>query len=79
VKFETLPADSHRRAVITALRTLARDFDAEIVAEGVENATDSATLQGLGITLMQGFHFAEPQPAEAVLAGIPPPPTGGAG
>jgi len=52
--------DRHRRAVISALRTLSRDFEAEIVAEGVENADDSATLQGLGITLMQGFHFAVP-------------------
>jgi len=58
--------DPHRRAVITALRTLARDFDAEIVAEGVENAADAGTLQGLGITLMQGFHFAHPVAADAV-------------
>ena len=52
--------DPQRRAVINAIRTLARDFDAEIVAEGVENTADLATLQGLGITLMQGFHFARP-------------------
>ena len=52
--------DGHRRAVIGALRQLARDFNAEIVAEGVETAEDSSTLQGLGITLMQGFHFARP-------------------
>ena len=52
--------DAHRRAVISALRTLARDFEAEIVAEGVENEADSSTLQGLGITLMQGFHYAHP-------------------
>ena len=57
--------DPHRQAVINALRTLARDFEAEIVAEGVENAADAATLQGLGITLMQGFHFAQPLGAEA--------------
>jgi EAL domain-containing protein (putative c-di-GMP-specific phosphodiesterase class I) len=59
-------ADRHRRAVITALRTLARDFDAEIVAEGVEKAEDAATLQGLGVSLMQGFHFAEPMTAESI-------------
>ncbi|HEX8411719.1 MAG TPA: EAL domain-containing protein [Thermoanaerobaculia bacterium] len=59
-------ADRHRRAVITALRTLARDFEAEIVAEGVENAADATTLQALGITLMQGFHFAHPLAADAV-------------
>ena len=61
-------ADPHRRAVITALQTLARDFDAEIVAEGVETALDAATLQGLGITLMQGFHFASPMSLEAARA-----------
>jgi EAL domain-containing protein (putative c-di-GMP-specific phosphodiesterase class I) len=58
--------DTYRRAVIGALRQLARDFQAEIVAEGVETAEDSSTLQGLGITLMQGFHFAHPLPADAV-------------
>ena len=58
-------ADAHRRAVISALRQLARDFRAEIVAEGVETAADSSTLQGLGIHLMQGFHYAEPLPADA--------------
>jgi EAL domain-containing protein (putative c-di-GMP-specific phosphodiesterase class I) len=57
--------DRHRRAVLGALRQLALDFEAEIVAEGVENVEDSACLQGLGITLMQGFHYAEPLPAEA--------------
>lgn len=66
-------ADHHRRAVITALRTLARDFDAEIVAEGVENALDAATLQGLGITLMQGFHFARPMPVDALGSLSPRP------
>lgn len=58
--------DPHRRAVVTALRTLARDFDAEIVAEGVENAADANALQALGIALMQGFHFAHPLGADAV-------------
>jgi EAL domain-containing protein (putative c-di-GMP-specific phosphodiesterase class I) len=60
--------DRHRRAVISALHTLARDFDAEIVAEGVENETDAATLQALGITLMQGFHFAQPLTLDAARA-----------
>ncbi|HVE71340.1 MAG TPA: EAL domain-containing protein [Thermoanaerobaculia bacterium] len=58
-------SDRHRRAVISALRTLARDFDAEVVAEGVENENDSSTLQGLGITLMQGFLYAHPLSLDA--------------
>lgn len=57
--------DGHRRAVIGALQQLARDFHADIVAEGVERAEDSDCLQGLGITLMQGFHYAHPLAAEA--------------
>jgi EAL domain-containing protein (putative c-di-GMP-specific phosphodiesterase class I) len=59
--------DRHRRAVISALRQLALDFHAEIIAEGVENADDSITLQGLGISLMQGFYFSEPLAAVALL------------
>ena len=58
--------DRHRRAVITALRQLARDFNAEIVAEGVESIEDSVALQDLGISLMQGFYYAEPLAAEAM-------------
>lgn len=57
--------DAHRRAVINSLRVLARDFSAEIVAEGVENEADAETLQVLGISLMQGFHFAHPLAADA--------------
>ncbi|HUR81082.1 MAG TPA: EAL domain-containing protein [Thermoanaerobaculia bacterium] len=62
---ENCTNDRHRRAVISALRTLARDFEAEIVAEGVQNDADSATLQGLGISLMQGFLLAEPLSVDA--------------
>lgn len=57
--------DGHRRAVISALQQLARDFHADIVAEGVERAEDADCLQGLGITLMQGFHYAHPLAADA--------------
>jgi EAL domain-containing protein (putative c-di-GMP-specific phosphodiesterase class I) len=63
---EGCTGDRHRRAVISALRSLAIDFDAEIVAEGVDNPHDLATLQGLGITLMQGFHFAHPLSSEGI-------------
>lgn len=52
--------DPRRRAVIHALGELAGQFDAEIIAEGVTNDADQQALQELGVTLMQGFHFAEP-------------------
>lgn len=56
--------DARRRAVIEALQTLASHFDAEIIAEGVTNDEDSRALQAMHVTLMQGFHFAEPVIAE---------------
>ena len=52
--------DPLRRSVITAIRTLAADFNAELVAEGVENADDLRALQDLGVSLMQGFHLMQP-------------------
>ncbi|HEX2062711.1 MAG TPA: EAL domain-containing protein [Thermoanaerobaculia bacterium] len=58
--------DPQRRAVIAAVRALAAQFDAEIIAEGVTSDADSRALQELGVTLMQGFHFAEPLTADEV-------------
>jgi EAL domain-containing protein (putative c-di-GMP-specific phosphodiesterase class I) len=56
--------DPRRRAVISALQRLAIDFDAELIAEGVSDTNDAATLRGLGVTLMQGFQYAEPMTLE---------------
>jgi EAL domain-containing protein (putative c-di-GMP-specific phosphodiesterase class I) len=52
--------DHRRRAVIASLQQLAWDFGAEIIAEGVSDNEDAATLREIGVTLMQGFQFAEP-------------------
>ncbi len=64
--FETCSTDPRRRAVIASLHQLATNFDAELIAEGVTNPEDARTLQEIGVTLMQGFHFAEPATAEEV-------------
>ena len=52
--------DKRRRAVISALQRLATEFDAELIAEGVSAEDDASTLRELGVTLMQGFQYAEP-------------------
>jgi EAL domain-containing protein (putative c-di-GMP-specific phosphodiesterase class I) len=52
--------DRQRRAVIAALQRLAGEFGAELIAEGVSDAKDAETLRGLGVSLMQGFQYAEP-------------------
>jgi EAL domain-containing protein (putative c-di-GMP-specific phosphodiesterase class I) len=55
--------DPKRQAVISAVSQLARDFGAEVIAEGVEDLESLATLQRLGVSLMQGFYFARPMRA----------------
>jgi EAL domain-containing protein (putative c-di-GMP-specific phosphodiesterase class I) len=52
--------DARRRAVIGAIRQLAHECDAVLIAEGVATQEDADCLQSLGITQMQGFLFSEP-------------------
>ncbi len=56
-------ADARRQAVLDSLRGLARTFEAQVVAEGVETAEDLETVRRLGFDLAQGFLLAAPQPA----------------
>ncbi len=58
--------DSKRQAVISAVTQLARDFGAEVIAEGVEDTETLETLRHLGVSLMQGFYFARPMRASEV-------------
>jgi len=58
--------DAKRRAVISAVTQLAREFGGEVVAEGVEEVADVDVLRSYGITLFQGFLFAKPMTAEEV-------------
>lgn len=60
--------DPRRRAVIRSLVQLGNDFHAELIAEGVNDPKDAATLRDLGVTLMQGFQYAEPLTLEQARA-----------
>lgn len=51
--------DRGRQAIIAALSTLARDFGARLVAEGVEEEQDLTALLALGVDLIQGHMFSE--------------------
>ena len=57
---EGCASDARRRSVIGAVRQLATDSQAQLIAEGVATAEDAATLQSLGVSLMQGFLYSEP-------------------
>jgi EAL domain-containing protein (putative c-di-GMP-specific phosphodiesterase class I) len=47
---------------------LGATLDLEVVAEGIEESEQAATLRGLGCQFGQGFLFARPMDAEASLA-----------
>lgn len=63
---EGCAGDPRRRSVVAAIRQLATDSHAEVIAEGVHSEEDCATLKTLGISLMQGFLFSEPLTLEEV-------------
>jgi EAL domain-containing protein (putative c-di-GMP-specific phosphodiesterase class I)/AmiR/NasT family two-component response regulator len=52
--------DVSRRALAAALVSFGRDIGAQVVAEGVENAGELATLEHLGVTWVQGYFLGRP-------------------
>jgi diguanylate cyclase (GGDEF)-like protein/PAS domain S-box-containing protein len=82
--------DKDARAIVAAVVQLARTFDREVIAEGVETPAHAAALIALGCRLGQGYGIARPMPAahvtgwfswqtlppfaEGAAAGDPPPP-----
>jgi EAL domain-containing protein (putative c-di-GMP-specific phosphodiesterase class I) len=48
-------ADSRRQAILESIAQLARKFEGQVVAEGVEQPSDLNTVLGVGIDLMQGY------------------------
>jgi diguanylate cyclase (GGDEF)-like protein len=57
------PAD---RAIVEAVVLMARALNLHVVAEGVERTEQRILLEGLGISLVQGFLFSRPGPASAL-------------
>lgn len=58
--------DPTRRALVAGFVHFARDADFTLVAEGIENAEDPATLKGLGVALGQGYLLGRPERATLV-------------
>ncbi len=55
-------------ALVRAIMLLARDFEAKVIAEGVETPEQLAQLQALDCPWVQGFHLHRPAPPETVDA-----------
>ena len=52
--------------IISAISGIARGFELDLIAEGVENREQAEALHALGCDIMQGYLFARAAPAEQV-------------
>ncbi len=62
-----LDTDAGRHAIVSGVVAIARALGVTVLAEGVETAAELEALRALGITLVQGYHFAKP-----LLEALPP-------
>ncbi len=62
-----VPANPADVAIIRAILALGSSFKLEIVAEGVETLEQMEFLKNEGVTNIQGYYFARPMTAAAVL------------
>ncbi|HTD23820.1 MAG TPA: EAL domain-containing protein [Terriglobales bacterium] len=60
--------DPYRRAVLGSIAQLASKFNAQVVAEGVEDTLDMESVAEAGIGLTQGYLFAKPLTVEEFIA-----------
>jgi predicted signal transduction protein with EAL and GGDEF domain len=53
-------------AIVRALLDLGRNFDLQVVAEGIEDGDTWTELESLGCHVIQGFYLAKPMPAAEI-------------
>ncbi|MEM9129463.1 MAG: EAL domain-containing protein [Pseudomonadota bacterium] len=58
--------DKTKRNALRAVMALARNFQVELVAEGVETLERLKMVENLGFQRLQGFHIAPPMPPDAI-------------
>ena len=61
---KTMTSDSNDRAIVEGVIGLARAFNKEVIAEGVESFAHAALLKQLGCRYVQGYGIAQPMPLE---------------
>jgi EAL domain-containing protein (putative c-di-GMP-specific phosphodiesterase class I) len=66
----SLNMDDDSTPLVTAIIAMARSLNMKIIAEGIEQKTQLATLQRLSCHYVQGYYFAKPMPKDELLAWI---------
>jgi len=59
--------DPTKTKIVKNLLSLAKDFDCELILEGIETGTTATAAEDLGIKYGQGYHFAMPAEASTFL------------
>lgn len=59
--------DPTKTKIVRNLLSLAKDFDCDLILEGIETAATATAASDLGIKYGQGYHFARPGEAAAFL------------
>jgi len=62
-----LGRESDDTAIVASIMSLAFAMGLHVIAEGVEEPDQASALVRLGCTTVQGFLFARPQPADAIV------------
>jgi EAL domain-containing protein (putative c-di-GMP-specific phosphodiesterase class I) len=62
-----LPGGLRESAILGAVIALAHSLEIEVLAEGVENEAQTLALQGQGCTVVQGWLYGRPVPADVLV------------
>jgi diguanylate cyclase (GGDEF)-like protein len=73
----TITADSPTPPLLRAIALLSIALGLPVIAEGVEDAHQAATLKSLGYSFAQGFYYGRPQSRSAILATLADTPLAG--
>ena len=66
----TITADSPTPPLLRAIALLSIALGLPVIAEGVEDAYQAATVKSLGYSFAQGFYYGRPQSRSAILAAL---------
>lgn len=65
---ENVTTSRQDQAIVKASLSLAKNLSLEVIAEGVENASQLQFLQGCGCDEFQGYYFGKPMSAQQAMA-----------